>query len=71
MALTNTVQSATHISFSAPFAAFGRAVVRMAERHPCMRQIEKLNNTSDEELAARGLTRDDVVRHIFRERFYI
>ncbi|GAA0288636.1 P-loop NTPase family protein [Rhodovulum strictum] len=47
------------------------ALVRVMEHHPRTRQIERLNALSDEDLAARGLTRQDVVRHIFRDRYYL
>ncbi|HDR29786.1 DUF1127 domain-containing protein [Rhodovulum sp.] len=43
-------------------------LVRMMEHHPRTCRIERLNALSDENLAARGLTRQDVVRHIFRDR---
>ncbi|MGC9418544.1 MAG: DUF1127 domain-containing protein [Rhodovulum sp.] len=46
-------------------------LVRMMENHPHSRQIERLNAMSDEDLAAKGVTRQDVVRHIFRDRYYI
>ncbi|TCM80526.1 DUF1127 domain-containing protein [Rhodovulum steppense] len=46
-------------------------LVRVMEHHPRTRQIERLNALSDEDLAARGLTRQDVVRHIFRDRYYL
>ncbi|MBK5934348.1 hypothetical protein C8N32_10571 [Rhodovulum imhoffii] len=46
-------------------------LARMMENHPRMRQIDHLNHTTDAELAARGLTRKDVVRHIFRDRYMV
>lgn len=46
-------------------------LVRMMENHPQTRQIDRLNAMSDADLAARGLTRADVIRHIFRDRYYI
>lgn len=52
-------------------AGIGTFILRIVENHPHTRQIEKLNAMSDAELAARGVTREDVVRHIFRERYYI
>ena len=30
-------------------------------------EVEQLRALSDEDLAARGLTRDDIVRHVFRD----
>ncbi len=36
-----------------------------------MHQIEKLNAKSDAELAAMGLKRDEIPRHVFRDILYI
>lgn len=36
-----------------------------------MQQIDKLNALSDEELAAKGLTRDRIVHHVFRDIYYV
>ena len=69
MAFTST-QSAG-FSFPNPFRAIWNGLIMLAEANPRMKEIEKLNNTSDEELAKLGLERADVVRHIFRDRLYI
>lgn len=61
----------TKLSFLAPFAAIGRGLVWLAENNTRMRQVEKLNNMSDEALAEQGLKREDIVRHIFRDTFYV
>ncbi len=55
----------------APFLAVGRGLVAMAEAGPRMEQIRKLNAISDEDLAAQGLNRADVVRKIFGNSFYL
>ena len=49
---------------AAPFAAFGRLLVRMAEASPRVREIERLNAQSDADLARRGTTRDAEIRRI-------
>ncbi|MCO8145551.1 DUF1127 domain-containing protein [Rhodovulum tesquicola] len=68
MALADsTITGSTGSIFSTLIAA----LVRVMEHHPRTRQIERLNALSDEDLAARGLTRQDVVRHIFRDRYYL
>lgn len=48
----------------APFRALGRALVALAEASPRMRELERLNNLSDRDLAARGLTREGEIRRI-------
>jgi uncharacterized protein YjiS (DUF1127 family) len=35
------------------------------------RQVQKLQAMSDADLAARGLTRDEIVRHVFRDLYYV
>lgn len=52
-------------TLTAPFRAIGRGLVALAESGPRMAAIRKLNETSDEELAARGTTRMDEVNRIF------
>ncbi|MEH6786467.1 MAG: DUF1127 domain-containing protein [Paracoccus sp. (in: a-proteobacteria)] len=51
-------------ALAAPFAAFGRLMVQLAEANPRMQALERLNRVSDAELAARGLTRDGEIRRI-------
>jgi len=48
------------------FGALLRATVWVAENHPRMKMLERLSAMSDEELAARDLTRDRLVEHVFR-----
>ncbi|MFT7060678.1 MAG: hypothetical protein ACJASV_003202 [Pseudorhodobacter sp.] len=54
-----------------PFVAVFNFLILVAEANPRMADIRKLNETSDEELATRGLTRTDEINRIFRGRFYI
>ena len=42
--------------------------VAMMESSSRFDQIERLQRKSDDELAAMGLRRDDIVRHVFRDR---
>ncbi|WP_146586497.1 DUF1127 domain-containing protein [Puniceibacterium confluentis] len=46
-------------------------LVRIAESNGRMKAVERLNAMSDAELAARGLQREDIVRHVFRDMFYV
>lgn len=52
-------------TLGAPFRALGRGLVRLADNSSYMRQVEALNELTDDELAARGTTRQDEVRRIF------
>ncbi len=71
MAATATAQRATNISIfaaiAAPFIAIGNGLVTLAENSDRMKKVAKLNAMSDEELAKRGLSREDVVRHVFAD----
>lgn len=51
-----------------PFRAFALWLVRVGECSPMMLALDRLSNTSDDSLAARGLTRLDEVRRILGPR---
>ncbi|MEB3419553.1 DUF1127 domain-containing protein [Salipiger marinus] len=53
------------------FSAIGNALVAIGEANPRLRRVEALQRLSDEQLAARGLKREDIVRHVFRDVFYL
>lgn len=46
-------------------------LVNIAENNHRVRRVKQLNALSDEELARRGLTRDQIARHVFRDVMYI
>ncbi|MGO4909648.1 hypothetical protein ACEN2J_15085 [Pseudorhodobacter sp. W20_MBD10_FR17] len=48
-----------------PFRAVWNFLLLVAEAHPRMQSVNKLNALSDAELEARGTTRSDEVRRIF------
>ena len=47
------------------------ALARMGERSPQMRRISALSAMTDEQLAERGLKRENIVQHVLGDRFYI
>ena len=47
------------------------AVVKIAESDPRFKRLEALSALSDEQLAARGLRRSDIVRQVLGDRLYI
>ncbi|MFY0632441.1 MAG: DUF1127 domain-containing protein [Vannielia sp.] len=55
----------------AGFNAVFTGLVAMAEANPRMKAVNRLSAMSDEELAARGLKREDIVRHVFRDIYYV
>lgn len=50
------------------FSALGHGIEALAEARSRRDQIEALMRLSDEALAARGLTREGIVAHVFRDR---
>ncbi|SDF02615.1 hypothetical protein [Limimaricola pyoseonensis] len=74
MAFTTT-QATDHRNLGeialAPLRAIFRVFVAMAESGPRMQQLRKLNETTDEELAAKGLTRAGEVQRIFGGSLYL
>ncbi|PTV94616.1 hypothetical protein C8J27_107147 [Rhodobacter aestuarii] len=50
-------------------ASFGARLVEATEAHERMQEVLRLSDMSDEELAVHGLTRDDIVSHVFRDKF--
>ena len=55
----------------APFRAIGRVLVKIAENNDRVRKVQALHSLSDAELARRGLKRDDIVRHVYGDYFYL
>lgn len=56
--------------FSRLGARLGRWMEDIAVANARVRQVERLNAMSDEQLAKRGLTRDQIVHHVFRDVMY-
>ncbi|MFV0302912.1 MAG: hypothetical protein ACK5IP_18925 [Paracoccus sp. (in: a-proteobacteria)] len=54
----------------APFRAIGHGLIALAEAGPRMAAVRRLNEMSDEQLAARGTTREAEVRRIFGPSMY-
>ena len=50
---------------------FLNTLARVAESSHRMREIERLQAMSDEELAERGLKRDGIAHHVFRDVYYV
>lgn len=42
-------------------------LVSIGENNSRLRRVEFLNGLSDDELAARGIRREDIVRHVFAD----
>ena len=46
-------------------------LARIAENNSRVRQLNALAALSDEDLAARGLRREDIARHVFSDSLYL
>lgn len=53
--------------FTSIAQGIGRGFVNLAETNARSRQVERLNALSDEALKKRGLRREDIARHVFRD----
>ncbi len=56
---------------AAPFVAIGNFLVAISEGNSRLAEVKQLNALSDVQLAQRGLKREDIVRHVFRDAHYI
>jgi uncharacterized protein YjiS (DUF1127 family) len=72
---TNLIQTDTRARIVARvdafFTALGQGMNAYILRKSRMPEIDALNAKTDAELAAMGLTRDDIPRHVFRDLFYV
>lgn len=53
------------------FRSIGGALVTLGEANSRVRRAEALQALSDEELAAKGLKREDIPRHVFSDVFFL
>lgn len=54
----------------APLAAIWRFLIAVGEANARVGQIERFSAMTDAELAARGIKRTEIVRHVFRDRLW-
>jgi len=58
-------------AFSAIFTRVGELLMAFSEAQSRSHQIQRLQAMSDEALAKRGLSRDRIVHHVFRDQLYL
>ena len=72
LTVTHTSNGATVWEIvTAPFRAIGRGLVSMGENNPRYLEAQRLHAMTDEELAARNLKRDDIVKYVYRDLMHI
>lgn len=69
--VTSSLVSSATSAIARFFSAFGTALVHIGENSQKMRQINALQALTDEELADRGLKRQDVARYVMADCYWI
>lgn len=54
-----------------PFIAIGNFLIVLGENSSRMQKVKTLNAMTDEQLAEKGLTREDIVRHVFADSMHV
>lgn len=67
---TNTHHLSGNVLVDA-LAWVGRAFVALGENSARAKRLDYLNSLSDEQLAAKGIQRQDIVRHVFADVLYL
>lgn len=65
---TATLAETIRHQADALFARIGQGFNAYLETRARSAELDRFFNMSDEELAARGLTRDGIVQHVFRDK---
>jgi uncharacterized protein YjiS (DUF1127 family) len=71
MAHTATGTITHGVSTKAIFGSIADFFVRVAESNHRVKSLQNLSSMSDEQLAERGLKRDEIVRHDIRDVYYL
>ncbi len=67
----NTAADRSGNPLTTAFAAIGNWLISISESTARARRVEQLQNLSDAQLAELGIKRQDIVRHVFRDLYYI
>jgi hypothetical protein len=73
MAYANTEYTHTDVRpfFARPFIAFGKLMSSIAEANTLAQAANRIVEMSDEELEAKGMTRDEAIRTVFAKQGHI
>jgi hypothetical protein len=71
MALTQSYHDEKPGFFSSLIDGLTRGFTQVAEANSRIREVERFQAMSDTALAARGLKREDIVQHVFRDVFWL
>lgn len=56
---------------AAPFVAIGNVLIAIGEANSRSQQVQRLHDMDDAELAARGIKRDEIAHHVFKDIYYV
>ena len=71
MALTQSYQDHKPGILSRLFSGLVRSLEQVTEANSRISEVERFQAMSDEALASRGIKREDIVRHRFRDVFWL
>ncbi|MCR9108379.1 DUF1127 domain-containing protein [Marivita sp. XM-24bin2] len=71
MALTQSYQGQKPGLISSLIDGLTRGFTQIAEANSRVHEIERLQALSDDALAAKGIRREDIVRHVFRDVYWM
>lgn len=56
---------------TAPFRVIGNAMIALGEANSRSSEMRILLSLSDDELAKRGIKREEIVHHVFKDIYYV
>lgn len=68
---TDTIESRPSSKTRAFFARFTKALGHIIAAQNRSTDVARMRNLSDRQLADMGLVRDDIVRHVYRDIYYV
>ncbi|REC57308.1 DUF1127 domain-containing protein [Rhodosalinus sediminis] len=71
IAAHSNASAAPRRGLSALFAAIGEFFTTVAASDRRLRQVDYLQSLTDAELAERGIRREEIVHHVFRDTYYV
>ncbi|MEN8657252.1 DUF1127 domain-containing protein [Marivita sp.] len=71
MALTQSYHGQKPGIFSSLLNGLTRGMSQIMEANSRIREVERLQAMSDEALTAKGIKREDIVRHVFRDLYWM
>lgn len=71
MAFATASAAPRRFGFGAFFNAIYSGLIHIGEANSRVREAERLQSLSDQELSRLGIKREDIARHVFRDILYV